>query len=141
MGHVVQVTTGQIKKDMLVTLDTAPTVIVPLIGEIYLWMGSSVEGKRTTALSRFIECRDTLIEQDLLQDVDFYSAVVNVAGSKGSVVLTSGIAGELPVESQVGIVIGSDFGGATGAFETKSGLFKSVILQATERLNEALNNR
>ena len=141
MGHVVQVATGQIKKDMTLTLDTASGVIVPLIGEIYLWMGSSVEGKRTTALARFIECRDTLIEQDLVQDQDFYSALVNVAGSKGSVVLTGGIAGETTVESQVGIIVGAEFGGAAGAFETKSGLFKSVILQATERLNEALNNR
>ena len=138
MGHIVQATAGQVKKDMTVTLNSTPGTIVPAIDEITVWIGAQFEGKRGTALARLIECRDTLIELDLEQDEDFYDAIVNGTLGKGAVILTAtAVAAPVPTNLDMQITVGANFGGV-GGLETKSGIFKSTVLQATERLNEAL---
>ena len=138
MGHIVQATAGQIKKDMTVTLNTPPGTVVPAMDEITVWIGANFDTKRTTALARLIECRDTLIERDLDQDEDFYDAIVDGRLGKGAVILTAtALAAPIPTNLDMQITVGANFGGA-GGLETKSGIFKSTILHATERLNEAL---
>ncbi len=141
MGNFIRATFNQKKDDFTLSLDILPAAIVVTPNDVGVWIGGDFENKRGTALSRLIECRDVLIERDLVQDQLFYFTGNEGTGGKGSVTLDSGGAYVNPTESQMGIVVGGDFGGATGAFETSSGVFKSVINRLMERLNEALANK
>ena len=139
MGHIVQATAGQLKKDMVLTINQTPGVDVTAIDEITVWIGADFGRKRGSALARLIECRDTLIEQDLHQDEDFYDATVDGRKGKGAVVLTAtALAAPVPTNCDIQITVGANFGGV-GGLVTKSGIFKSTVLQAVERLNEGLS--